>query len=94
MLDGPGAQWESRLKLDKSADGQRWVALSTNPSFERSSRIDNYRRLAALEVKRLGVSYILVKNSDYAFKDFSENPSEWGMTEVVGSSDGKLYRIK
>ncbi len=92
-LDGPGAQWESRLKLEGSPDGLHWTLLSTTSSLEKNPLIANYRRLAALEVKRMGVSYIMVKKSEEAFKDFNDHPSEWGITLVAGSADGKLYRI-
>ncbi len=92
-LDGPEGQWESRLKLEGSVDGQHWTVLSTNTSLQKSTRVANYRRLAGLEVKRLGVSYILVKNSDREFKDFNDHPSEWGITQVGYSADGKVFRI-
>jgi len=92
-LDIPGAQWESRLRLEGSVDGRTWRVLSNEPALEKAPVIEDYRRLAALEVKRLGVRYILVRKSDYEWKDFENYRSEWGITTVASNSDGKVYRI-
>ncbi|MDQ6662873.1 MAG: discoidin domain-containing protein [Acidobacteriota bacterium] len=93
LLDIPGAQWESRLRLDGSADGRRWVTLSDKPALERAPPMKDYRRLAALEAKRLGVRYILVKKSDYEWKDFQNHRSQWGVTPIASDSDCTVYRI-
>ncbi|MEO7142093.1 MAG: discoidin domain-containing protein, partial [Bryobacteraceae bacterium] len=79
-LDIPGAQWESRMRLEGSADGRSWVALSNEPFLEKAPVIKDYRRLAALEVKRLGLRYFLVRKTDYEWKDFERYRAEWGVT--------------
>jgi hypothetical protein len=54
----------------------------------------NLRRLATEAVKRRGIEYIVVGDSDIGAKDYLEHAPQWGLQPLATSGDLRLYKIR
>jgi hypothetical protein len=48
------------------------------------------RRAAAYELRLNRVNYVLLKDTDWGAKDFSDDPASWEMTKLVDASGQPL----
>jgi hypothetical protein len=71
----------------------KWETLAGEPEMSNADAPD-LRRAAVLELKRRGVDYVLLFESDMAAADFQANPTLWGVHEVGRSNGARLYQLQ
>jgi len=84
----------ARLKLDVDEGGGRWITVSAKPVESAVLQDFNLRRLATEEVKRRGIEYIVVGDSDIGAKDYLQYAPLWGLQPLATSGDMRLYQIR
>ena len=86
-------QWGVKLKLEGREPPGRWNTLAAAPTASDAARPLGLRRAAAEELKRRGIDYILVFDSDLGAAEIARTADSWGI-ELAGSyGQAKLYKI-
>ena len=87
--DQPGI----KLKLEGADASGHWKTLGESPEESLSPPLPGLRHLAAEEMKRRGIDYIVVFTADFYADDYQRNRLFWNM-ELAGESGGaRLYRL-
>jgi hypothetical protein len=84
----------ARLSLEVNEGDGRWITVPATPVESTVLEDLNLRKLATEEVKRRGVEYLVVKDSDIGGKDFREYAPQWGLQELKLAGDLRLYKIR
>ena len=84
----------ARLLLEVNEGDARWTTVPATPVESTVLEDLNLRKLATEEVKRRGVEYLVVKDSDIGGKDFREYAPQWGLQELKLVGDLRLYKIR
>ncbi len=87
-------QYQVRLGLEFDDGSGAWKPLSNTPVETDLPRFAGLRRAAVEEVKRLGVSYILVHDDDFRASDFADFTALWGLRMVDSKGAAKLYKAE
>lgn len=83
-----------RLRLEGKPPGGAWRTLSGQPALRGVPVPLTLRRLAMRELRRGGVTHLLVNEGDFAWADLSRNMRAWGIREI-GAVDGyHLYQLE
>jgi hypothetical protein len=53
----------------------------------------NLRRAATRELKREGITHMLIQDGDYYYRDYLDKPDRWGLTLVGERNNAALFRI-
>lgn len=87
-------QWSIKMRLEGMGDDGQWrVLASASTQFSLPPQLE-MRRAATDELKRGGVTHILVRDDDFGSADMRQNEDLWGFT-VVGETDGwRLYKLE
>ncbi|MBI5085863.1 MAG: hypothetical protein HZB13_14845 [Acidobacteria bacterium] len=86
-------QYSARLRVDGQAETGEWKTLATEPVSTGLPPPLGLRRAAMEEIRRRGVTHILVHEGDTGWEDFRQKAGLWGIREA-GAVDGvRLYRI-
>jgi hypothetical protein len=94
VLEGPADQYGVRLELDgETADGA-WQRLAEQPVRSEGAPYLGYRLAAMEELKRRGIGYFLCFDDEAWSADLRRDRDLWGIEEVGGAADGRLYRIR
>ncbi|MCL4844158.1 MAG: discoidin domain-containing protein [Bryobacteraceae bacterium] len=93
-LDMATDQWSAQMKLEGlGADGQ-WRELGAAPvRTERPPPLE-LRRMAVEELKRMGITHVMVVEGDRGWEDFRDNADLWGISEAGRVDDTRLYRLE
>ena len=72
----------------------KWALLAKDPAVAAADRSNYSLRLAATyEMKARGLHYLLVGDDYPGAGDISDDPSAWGLTEVVSAYGVRLYKV-
>jgi hypothetical protein len=82
-----------RLKLEGKDAAGKWIPLAAAPGIRDAPRPLRLRRAAAEELKRRGVDYLVVFDSDVGAGDLRRNPDLWGMRLVGQYEQARLYQL-
>lgn len=83
-----------RMKLEGKPPGGGWRRLAGEPVREGFPAPLTLRRMAMREVRRGGVTHLLVRETDHAWADLSRHARAWGLKKI-GAVDGyHLYRLE
>ncbi|MGA7235473.1 MAG: glycosyltransferase family 39 protein [Bryobacteraceae bacterium] len=93
LLETSPNQPELRLELDGETASGEWKHLSANPDIF-TANVPDLRRAAVEELKRRGIDYILLFESDELSKAVRDGGEAAGMEEVGQSSGARLYRLR
>jgi hypothetical protein len=93
VLEAAPNQWAARLKLEGQDDAGRWQLLAAAPSASDAPRPLGLRRAVAGELKRRGINYLLVFDSDNGADDLRLNADLWGMRQVGEDRGARLYQL-
>jgi hypothetical protein len=97
LLEAAPNQWAVRLKLEGRVDGGgaagRWHLLAAAPTPGDAPRPLGLRRAVADELKRRGIDYLLVFDTDYGADDLRLNADLWGMRPVGDDKGARLYQL-
>jgi hypothetical protein len=83
----------ARTQVDVLDLRGQWVPLSDTPVRNEQDPPPGMRRAATQELKRRGIRFLLVSESNYAFPDMNKYPDYWGITQIAESQGIHLYRI-
>jgi hypothetical protein len=93
VLEAAPNQWAVRLKLEGLDSAGRWQLLAASPTPGDAPRPLGLRRAAAAELKRRGIDYQLVFDTDNGADDLRLNADLWGMREVGDYKGARLYQL-
>jgi hypothetical protein len=83
-----------RMRLEGKPPGGSWRTLAPEPHVRGCAVPLTLRRMAARELRRGGVTHLLVHEQDFAWPDLSRNRRAWGLREI-GAVDGyHLYQLE
>jgi hypothetical protein len=85
--------WNVRMRVDGMGTNGLWEPLPAREELRQMRYAGSLRRAAAYELRLNRVNYVLLKDTDWGAKDFSDDPTSWGMTTLVHSSGASLYRL-
>jgi hypothetical protein len=93
IVRAPRDQQKMRARLEALTGPGRWETLGSEPEVSLTPRPAGLRALAAREVRRQGIDYLLVNEGNPIAADFSEHVDEWGIEKVAAAEGCTLYRI-
>jgi hypothetical protein len=89
-------QWGIRLHLEGQDAAGGWRRLASQPEFSNAPPPPGLRRMAAEELKRRGIDYLLMFDGiDDAFGagDLQKNAELWGVRQVAEYQGARLYQL-
>jgi hypothetical protein len=88
-------QYQARLAVEVAGKSGLWTRVGGEPADVASStRVRTGRRAAADELKREGITHIVVETNDFKSEDFYMRAEHWGL-ELAGERGGhRLYKLK
>jgi hypothetical protein len=93
VLEAAPNQWAVRLKLEGQDAAGRWQLLAAAPTPFDAPRPLGLRRAVADELKRRGIDYLLVFDTDNGADDLRLNADLWGMRAVGDYKGARLYQL-
>ncbi|WP_321477217.1 discoidin domain-containing protein [uncultured Paludibaculum sp.] len=93
-LDVSNDQHAVRLKLEGRAPSGQWQELSHEPVLSGVTPPLGMRRMAMDELKRQGISYLLINEGDYKWEDFRDRAELWGLREAGHVDNVRLYKLE
>jgi len=86
-------QYRIRLRLEGRLPSGQWRPLGDAPEEAELPPPLGLRRAAVHELKRRGVSHLLVWDEDFGAEDFRKNAVVWGVTMLGERNGARLYRL-
>jgi hypothetical protein len=94
MIQATADQWNIRLRLEGGREGSDWETISEEfTETNLSSPPAGLRRMVAEELKRAGVRYLLVSETDFGKEDYARRPRSWNLTLLGEAAGARLYRL-
>jgi hypothetical protein len=87
-------QYAVKLRLDGQTPAGQWITLSATPLEIGVHPPLGQRRAAMEEMKRAGVTHLLVHDEDFTGADMRQQPQLWGIFELQSTGPMRLYRIQ
>jgi hypothetical protein len=78
-------------QLEGETSPGQWTVLNSAPQSANLEKMD-LRKAAIQELKRNGVGYILVPDSEVAAADFRDNTALWGIHLLAQVGSTRLYQ--
>ena len=92
-LEAAPNQSAVRLKLEGQDAAGRWQLLAAAPGVGDAARPLGLRRAVANELKRRGIDYLLLFDTDNGADDLRLNTDLWGMRAVGDYKGARLYQL-
>ena len=92
QLDVTPDQGYMNWQLEGESAG-RWTVLNAAPQSGALEKMD-LRKAAIQELKRNGIGYILVPDSEFAAPDFRDNTPLWGIHQLAETGGNRLYQVE
>jgi hypothetical protein len=67
--------------------------LNAAPQSAALEKMD-LRKAAIQELKRNGIGYVLVPDSEFAAPDFRDNTPLWGIHQLAETGGNRLYQVE
>jgi hypothetical protein len=93
VLEAAPNQWAARFKLEGQDAAGRWQLLAAAPTSGDAARPLGLRRAVAEELRRRGIDYLLVFDTDNGADDLRLNADLWGMRAVGDDKGARLYQL-
>jgi hypothetical protein len=93
VLEAAPNQYAARLKLEGQDAAGRWQLLAAAPTAGDAPRPLGLRRAVAGELKRRGIDYLLVFETDNVAEDLRVNADLWGIRAVGDDKGARLYQL-
>ena len=94
VLEAAPNQWKERLRLEGLDAAGRWQVLAAAPTVSDAPRPPGLRRAVTQELKRRGIDYLLVFDTDNGADDLRVNTELWGLREVGVEKRARLYEVE
>ncbi len=93
-LDTATDQWSVQMKLEGLGPEGLWRELGAAPvRTERPPPLE-LRRMAVGELKRMGITHLMIVEGERGWEDFRDNADLWGISEAGRVDDTRLYRLE
>jgi hypothetical protein len=86
-------QWGIRLHLDGQDGAGVWQRLAAQPEISNAAPPRDLRRMAAEELKRRGIDYLLMFDGEFGADDLQKNAEQWGVRQVAEYQGARLYQL-
>jgi hypothetical protein len=93
VMEAAPNQTPIRLRLEGKSRAGNWRILSPAPAISDAPKPLGLRRAVAEELRRRGIGYILVFDSENAAADFRVNADLWGVRSVGEHKNATLYQL-
>lgn len=93
VLEAAPNQYAARLKLEGQDAAGRWQLLAAAPTAGDAPRPLGLRRALAGELKRRGIDYLLIFDTDNGAEDLRVNADLWGLRAVGDYKGARLYQL-
>lgn len=93
LIEAAPDQSQIRLKLEGRDRQREWHTLAQAPKIFDAPPPLGLRRAAARELKRRGVSYLLVFDDEFGADDFRTHQDLWGIQQIGEAHGGRLYQL-
>jgi hypothetical protein len=93
LLETSPNQPELRLELDGETAPGEWKRLSADPDIF-TANVPDLRRAAVEELRRRGIGYLLLFDTDELSKPVREGGEAAGLEEVGQTGEARLYRLR
>lgn len=93
-LDMAADQWDVRVRLEGRDAQGRWSAIDAEPVRSERPPPLGLRRMAVEELRRAGITHLLVDESDFGAEDLHVNRALWGIREAGQAGALRLYRLE
>ncbi len=93
VLEAAPNQYAARLKLEGQDAAGRWQLLASAPKAGDAPRPLGLRRALAGELKRRGIDYLLIFDTDNGAEDLRLNADLWGVRAVGDYKGARLYQL-
>jgi hypothetical protein len=93
VIDTSADQAAVRLRLEGRPAGGEWTELAPAPEISDVAPPLRMRRSAAEELKRRGIDYVLVLDTEVVARDLRENTEQWGVRLAGEAGRTRLYEL-
>ena len=93
LIETAPNQWGIRLKLEGRDASGNWRPLAPAPEQSFAPLPLGLRRAVAGELKRRGIDYLLMFDSDFGADDFRDRADAWGVRRVGVYGKARLYQL-
>ena len=93
VLETAPNQWAARFKLEGQDAAGRWHLLAGAPAASDATRPLGLGRAVADELKRRGIDYLLVFDTDNGATNLRLHADLWGMRAVGDDKGVRLYQL-
>jgi hypothetical protein len=93
-LEASTDQHAVRLKIHGRSAAGVWKDLAAEPVKTGLAPPLGLRRAAIEEMRRAGVSHLLITQDDFMWDDYGRNASLWGIREIGVSDITRLYKLE
>lgn len=93
-LDMSSDQWAVRLRLEGQDPQGRWIPLGGEPVRTERPPPLGLRRMAIEEIKRAGVTHLLMSERNFGWPDLHAQPGLWGVREAGQAPGIRLYTLE
>ena len=93
VLEAAPNQWSARLRLEGQDTAGLWQVLAGAPVPGDAPRPLGLRRAVTNELKRRGIDYLLVFDTDNGADDLRLNTDLWGLRAVGEDKGMRLYQL-
>ncbi|HET8550197.1 MAG TPA: hypothetical protein VFL57_19435, partial [Bryobacteraceae bacterium] len=95
VVESTRDQYQAKLALETAGEGGPWVGIGREAiEIPRSAMVRSVRRAAVEEVKREGITHLLIETSDFKAEDFHMRTANWGIELVGERGNARLYKLK
>ena len=86
-------QWGIRLELEGREPAGAWKRLANAPEISDAPAPSGLRQMAARELKRRGVDYVLLFDGEFGAADLRTHADLWGIRQVSEDQGARLYQL-
>jgi hypothetical protein len=80
-------------RVDIETSPGRWQTVADKPVETPAPKVVNARRNAIDDIKRYGITHLVVDRNEFISFDLFRNQAAWGITLVGETDNGRLYRL-
>lgn len=93
VIEAAPNQYGIHLELYGQDASGPWKRLASEPQFSDVPLPGGLRRMAADELKRRGIDYLLLFDGEFGADDLRRNQSEWDIRQVGEYRGARLYQL-
>jgi 4-amino-4-deoxy-L-arabinose transferase-like glycosyltransferase len=94
VLESTRDQYEARMSVEVAGESGPWVQVAAAPVEIAGTKIRAVRHTAIDEVKRAGITHLVVEREDFRAEDYHMRADQWGIQEIAERGNARLYRLK